>query len=288
MYKICIILGWPAIKMQLMSLYQVDYPEVWAKIQQHRIITSEKLDEYYSQKAEKEGLLQEYQEFMHEMLGSDLYTEITDTNNNLSQSLSQYLKKKNKTLAIAIGIQDDISLSKSTCRYQYSIEEAAMDENGPFAMYSVQADFFRKQDESACDCLEWIQNQIKNEKEVNIIDQYIFKDSRNYNSFIKNILPLIPTNCKVNIHTSKNEVYAKQILSDAKQWNIELYYYNEMHNRYITTSDRILGVPIGLDFMQKRNGKLVIRKNTNFTLKRKEKGRAYLEIEKDLAGVPVG
>ena len=116
MYKMCIVLGWPVIKMQLMSMYHVEFPEIWTKISQHRILTSENLDRYYSGKAEEEGLLDEYQEFMHELLGSDLYIEINDTYSNLSSNLAWFLKKKSKALVIAIGIEEDFDLSKSACR----------------------------------------------------------------------------------------------------------------------------------------------------------------------------
>jgi len=290
MYKMCIVLGWPAIKMQLMNSYQVEYPEVWTRISQHRIITSENLDKYYSERADEEGLLDEYQEFMHELLGSDFYTEINDTHNDLSRNIAWFLKKRNREFAIAIGIETDFVLSKSACRYQYTIEEAAEDENGPFAMYSVKADFFRKQGDSANDCLEWIKNQFKNEKEINIIDQFILDEDRNYNCLIDFVFPAIESGCKVNIHTIPNAKYRDQVLIDANVRNlrVEVFTYSEMHNRYITTSDRIIGVPLGVDFMKEREGRVVIRKPTNFTFKKKDTKRPYLEVEKELAGIFLG
>ncbi len=290
MYKICVVLGWPAIRIHLLNSYLVEVPELVARLRQHRIITSENLDKYYSEKAEQENLLDEYQGFMATMLESDSYTEIEDTNADLSKDLTYYLKKKNKEFVVAIGIENDFEISKSACRYQYTIEEAAADENGPFAMYSVKANFMRKQGENAFDCLEWLKNQLKYETEINIIDQYILSQERNYNCLIKHILPRIPLGSTLNIHTTEDALFKNQIVEEASKRNIivNVYTYREMHDRYITTSDRCIGLPIGIDFMKEKDGRTVIRKTTTFTMTKKRNKQPYLEYERELAGRFIG
>ena len=287
MYKMCVVLGWPVIRMQLLNTYQVEeYLDMISKIRQHRMITSDSLDKYYSEKANAEGLLESYQEFMYELLGSDSYIEIKDTYEDLSQNISWYLKKKNREFAIAIGIERDFILPYISCKYQYSIKEASEDENGPFAMYSVKANFFRKKDESVMDCFTWLQNQFKYEKEVNLIDPYIIDKENDYDCLKKYIIPLIRSDCKINIHTVVNAVYKQDILDYAKKIKIDIkiYEYSEMHNRYITTSDRVIGIQLGLFFMKEKRGNIVFRKSCDFVMKKKDTSKIYLEVERDLAG----
>ncbi len=287
MYKLCIVLGWPVIRMQLLSMYQVDYSEIWNKIKQHRILTSDALDSYYSHKAEEENLLDEYQAFMATILSSDLYTEIDDKYSDVCKTIAYYLKKKCKNIAVLIDDTNEFKLTKSACRFQYSIKEAAEDENGPFGMYSVKAVFFAEKDENAKKYIDWLENLFKDEKEINIIDPFILSDSRNYTCLKNYILPLIGRGCTLNIHTVSGALYIDELYKDAEKNGIfvNAYWYGQMHDRYITTKDRIIVISIGCDFMQERNGRIVVRNGTNFILKKKRTNGKPLEVEMQLAGM---
>lgn len=289
MYKVCMALGWSVIRMQLLSAYLVEHIDLWNKISQHRFIFSDKIDEYYSENAEKEGLLCEYKDFISSVLASDQYLEIRDDFNDMSRNISDYLKNKCKGISLVICENGELNITKSACRNQYTIEEAAEDERGPFAIYSVTAAFYVDSDESASVYIEWIKNLISAEKEINIIDHYVLEEERNYRCLIDYYFPIIPRGCKVNLHVTQNAKYLDQVLEDARDANVNieiLTYYEMKHERYITTGDRIINIGLGIDFMCQKLGKTLMRKGSNFSLRKKDKKLKHLEEEIALAGRP--
>ena len=288
MYKLSIVLGWSVIRMQLQNPFWAEHGAIWAKIKQHRIILSDNIDKYYLDNAEKEGLATEYRDFISSISSSDVYQEIGDQSNDLSKNLADYLKNKSKTIAVVICEKEDsITISKSSCRNQYTIEEADEDENGPFSIYSVKAAFYVDSDENALPYIEWLKNLISEEKEINIIDPYVLDSERNYKCLKDYYFPIIPRGCKVNLHVPNNSALADRIVKDAEEnnINIEIFRYPEMgHERFITTSNVIVSIGVGIDFMREKQGKTVMRKGSNFTLRRKDRKLQYMEEEKKLAG----
>ena len=103
MYKLNIVLGWPVIKMWMMGPEDADSAALIAKIWQHRFLTSDALDQYYSENANKEGLLDQYQSFMQSKLNTDVYEEINDTHRTLDSTLTNFLKNKSKCICIVIS-----------------------------------------------------------------------------------------------------------------------------------------------------------------------------------------
>lgn len=288
MYKLSIVLGWSVIKMCLQNSPLAEHDEIWPKIKQHRIIFSDNIDKYYLSNAEKEGLATEYRDFVSSIMCSDLYQEINDHSNDLSKNLSDFLKNRSKTIAVLIcEKEDNISISRSSCRNQYTIEQADEDENGPFSIYSVRAAFYVDSDENATPYIEWLKNLISEENEINFIDPYVLDAERNYNCLKDYYFPIIPRGCKVNIHVPDNSAFIEKIKKEAEDNNIsiEIHTYSEMgHERFITTSKLIMSIGIGMDFMREKQGKTVMRKGSNFSLRRKDKRLPYMEEEKKLAG----
>lgn len=176
MYKLNIVLGWPALKMWMMG---PDDAEGWAligKIWQHRFITSEALDKYYYDNALEEDLLDQYQSFMQSKLNTDVYTEIDDTDRTLDRTLSNFLKNKSRCICIVISDENEFKISKTACRNQYTIQTAIDDSSGPLALYSVEATLTASRGKSAKQYLRWIENVINDEQNISIIDQYILNN----------------------------------------------------------------------------------------------------------------
>ena len=287
MFKLCIALGWSVIKMQLQYGYLVQYPELWGKINQHRFIMSDNIDAYYSEKADKDGLLTEYQDFISAISGTDLTVEIRDIYNNYERNLSDYLKNKCKSVALVIHENDELKISKSSCRYQYSIEDACNNARGLLGMYSYVSSFYIDEGENAVPYLEWIKNIISEEKEISIIDPYLLREQRNYDCLINYCFPIIPHGCVLNLHVPNDSLFIDQAKEEANNANIHLkiYKYRRMkHDRYITTSKREILIGIGLDFMKEKNGRLVMRGGSNFTLRSIHEKLPYMQYEHMLAG----
>ena len=288
MYKLCLALGWSVIKMQLQSAFLVDHIELLGKIKQHRFIISENINAYYADNARKEGLLTQYEDYMSSVLYTDQYIEIRDNCDDISKNISDYLKNKCSSIAVVIYENKELEIDRSSCKYQYSIEEASNDEKSPLKMYSVIAAFYADEGEDAITYIDWVKNLISGEKEISIIDPYILANHRNYNCLVDYYFPIIPDNCVLNLHVPNDSVFIDRVKEDAlaANINIKIYKYTKVnHERHITTSSRVMNIGIGMDFMKKKNGNLVIRKGTNFSLLKKTKNLPYMEIEHKLAGV---
>lgn len=291
MYKLCIALGWSVIKMQLQGWYQVQhkYQKLWGKIYQHRFIMSDNIDAYYSENAEKEGLLTEYQAFISMISETDQSLEIRDNYSDYNENLADYLKNKCKSIALVISENNELQIPETSCCHQYSIEEACKDAKGPLGMYSVISSFYVNKGEDASPYIEWIKNIISEEKEISIIDPYILGKQTNYKCLVNYYFPIIPKGCKLNLHvpiTAEYDLYAER---DARYAKIELkiYKYREMrHERYIITSKRIIIIGVGMDFMKKEGRKLVMRTGSNFTLREIDEELPHMELIRSLAGDP--
>lgn len=290
MYKLCIALGWSVIKMQLQSGYQVQHQhqKLWGKIFQHRFIMSDNIDAYYSENAEKEGLLTEYQDFISVISETDQSLEIRDIYSDYNKNLSDYLKNKCKSIALVICDSDELKISKSSCRYQYSIKEACKDKKGPLGMYSVISSFDVSEGEDASPCIEWIKNIISEEKEISIIDPYILTE-KNYSCLVDYYFPLIPRGCVLNLHIPNTVLYDTQAMRDAERANVKLkiYKYRKWnHDRYIITSKRVIVIGVGMDFMKKDGRRFVMRTGSNFTLRDIDEELPHMELVRSLAGDP--
>ena len=290
MFKLSIALGWSVIKMHLRDEYLNPYQGLWNKIQQHRFIMSDNIDAYYSENAEKEGMLTEYQAFISMISETDQSLEIRDVYGDYNKNLANYLKNKCKSIAIVISEENELKISKSSCRYQYSIEEASRDENGPLGMYSVISSFYVDEGEDASACIEWIKNIISEEKEISIIDPYILKELRNCNCLVNYYFPIIPRGCVLNLHVQASaSLYETQAMVAAENANVQLkiHKYRKMkHERYIITSKRIIVIGVGMDFMKKEGNRPIMRTGSNFTLREIRDKKPHLQNARRLAGDP--
>ena len=290
MYKLSIALGCSVIRMLLQSTYKNPHQELWLKIQQHRFIMSDNIDAYYSENAEKEGVLEEYQAFISMISETDQSLEIRDVYGDYNKNLANYLKNKSKSIAIVICEDNELKISKSSCRYQYSIEEACGDEKGPLGMYSVIASFSVDAGEDARTCIEWIKNIISEEKEISIIDPYILKEQKNCNCLVNYYFPIIPHGCVLNLHVPTSASLCEtQAVIAANSANVQLkiHKYRKMnHDRYITTSKRIIVIGVGMDFMKKEGNRVIMRTGSNFTLRRAKEKLTHLQFARNLAGDP--
>ncbi|MBP5281711.1 MAG: hypothetical protein J6Z22_04345 [Lachnospiraceae bacterium] len=290
MFKLHMALGWSVIKMYLMPAYRVKHPELLEKIGQHRFVISDKIDAYYAENAEKEGLLEEYRDFISSIGSLDRCEEIRDGFNDVSQSIAYFFKNKCKGLSIVICEADEFHVSKSSCRHQYSADQAFENETGILNMYSAVSSFMIYKDERADEVVDWIRNLISEEKEISLIDGYLLNNSQHYKYMTDFYFKMIPSGCKLNLHVPRFSEMIGQAQHDAKEKNIDLcvYEYNPMeHERYIVTRNRIIVVGLGLDFMIDSFGEIFMRKGCNFTLRFRDDKSPYMELEHKLSGTLV-
>lgn len=259
--------------MWMMGPEDADSAALIAKIWQHRFLTSDALDQYYSENANKEGLLDQYQSFMQSKLNTDVYEEINDTHRTLDSTLTNFLKNKSKCIGIVISEENEFRISKTACRNQYTIQKAIDDISGPLALYSVKAVFSASAGSSAKQYLRWIENVINGEKSISIIDKYILSRESNYECLINYYYPMIKPGCTLNIHTGSEAPFIKDAKKHAERHDIQIniFQHTKMHDRYITTSNRIIMLPLGCDFMEIKQNGVLIRKTTSFTMIDKKK-----------------
>ena len=290
MYKLCMALGWSVIKSQLQIDSLRKYSKLWDKLDQHRFITSKNIDAYYSKMAKDEGLKEEYEAFISSKMYYDSYLMIDDKYCDISgdynKDISKYLKNRCKYVAIVICEENELNITRSSCRFQYTIDEASQDDKGPLGIYSVVASFFADENDEANKYLSWIRNIVSGEKEISIIDPYILQ-ARNVERLIDYGYPIFPRGCVLHLHVPADAECIERAIEGANPYNInvKIHKYKKMnHDRYIITSDRIIILGLGMDFMKKERGRLVVREGFNFTLKQKPKNTEPMKVENRLAG----
>lgn len=273
--------------MQLQQGFLVKYLGLWENIKQHQFILSDKIDAYYYDNATKEGLLEVYKSFISDISGTDQTLEIADKDQDINKNISNFFKNKCKSLAIVICEKNELNINHRSCKYQYTIDEAYKDRNGPLGMYSIKALFSADVGENARIYINWIKNIMSNEKEVSFIDKYLLQKEKNFNCLVNYYYPIIPRGCVLNLHVLASSLFIDQAIKEAERANVclKIHKYRRMkHDRHITTSDRIITIGVGLDFMCQMDGRIVMRERSFFAMDEKDEESSYMELEKSYAG----
>lgn len=289
MYQLNIGVGWSALRLLFLPRWINDKTKVCDILEQHRIILSEKIRTYYLNCATEEGLDEDVMAY----LASVSYTEescleIEDFGRNIKDTLVHYFNKKSYLEQVMIYDEDELKCSKSKCKFQYSIDQAINADKGPLALYNIPTHFQFLKNSSANVLLFWLSNIFKEEKSVNFIDPYLFSNDENISFFIDKYLPLIEPGTVLNIHCPSscgiNYHSLNRIILTAKSNNVDthIFFYSDMHDRYVTTIERVVSIGTGLDMI---NDDLKFKKGTTFSVWGKRVcNNDLLEIEKELAG----
>ncbi len=294
MYQLVLGVGWDALKISFQPGYKNSQIN-WERINQHKILFNKRIGEYYEEKAEKEGYINLYMDYISYIAQYNNRIEVTDAEGTIKEMFGKYFKnKKDEEGAILYGSETEKNslCSKNNCRYQFDITKGVFkDDQNLLSLYSTNNNTILLPGVKAGKFLKFIRHMVENEPVVNFIDPFIAAQG-NSKRFCEIYLSMVDEGASVNVFLAKSEGLENwNILRDAaEERNIKLSIYpckkKPMHDRFITTSDASLGIGAGLFFFKRdeNDGKtLVISEVCNFMYKKKDKS-TDLEFEKRLAG----
>ena len=286
MHQLNIGVGWSAMRLRFIP--RTSDSKLWDRLDQHTIVLSEKIRDYYNTMAEKEGLdpyVISY--YLQELPFTENASVEAIDGLTLKDTYGSFFRKKQyHEVAMIYESGEPIKCSKQSCRNQYSISEALEDKDGILALYSTPACVAIKKGINGGRYISWIMNLLAGEHEVNYIDKNIISNDQTYGCLKKYYIPRLKRGCIANIHTQKDDLREDRIrelmeLAQDGGISVHIYLYIDMHDRYITTYDKEIEIGFGLGFLYD-NDKVI--KNTKVKVFPKKEDGGYLEYEKELAG----
>lgn len=287
MYQLNIGVGWSALRFFFIKRCDSEKTKIYDIVEQHRIILSQRIREYYLNHAAEEDLEDDVMQYLSSVSYSEESSlEIEDYGQDIKTTLTHYFKKINHFEQILIFEGNEWECSKSKCKNQYSIDQAINDKSGPIALYRIPTSFHYSKGASADGFLAWLKNVFKQEKNVNFIDPYLFSEGK-ISFFLQEYLPRVEPKTVLNIHCPSscgiNRSWNK-IISAAKNYNVNIhvYLYYDMHDRYVTTQDRVVSIGAGFDMI---DDNITFKKGTSiYVSKKSNSDDDLIKTEKELAG----
>lgn len=279
MIHLSVGLGWTAMR-QVLIIKSSDGVELCNYLKQHSLILGEKIISYYENGANKDGL---GPDIIKTCFSANSYFSRefewvkSDNLQSAQEEFSKALKKNKDNSTMIICSEDGLSFSKSTCRYQYTMEKA-LEKDSIIVSHSVPFNIILKKGDGVRWVLKLLEDYLYGEKEVHIIDPFLV-DNRNV--IINRIFPMLSGGTRLSIHLkdylNDDNWKIQEIIAEANKNNISLsiYCYEEMHDRFIITDDVNISIGYGLAFVEGD----IIRKNTSISI---------FPIDKELAEETLG
>lgn len=271
MFQLKIGIGWSVMELRLIPPTP-DY-KVWTKIELHKVLWNSELYANQISVSEKKGI---FTDTINQLMAAKapFLERINGESKNVSSSLKEYFRKRKKDECVLISeAEDGIECSKSTCCNQYNIHNAANDDSGVLAQYTPDFETTLKAGESGDWYLNWVQNIVSNEDEINFIDPYLLGNENEERMFKEHYLMMLKPGAKINLHlpTNCDEQALDRIIEycEDRVHEVTVYLYEPrfMHDRYITTRDMVVAVGVGLDVLDRHD---CVRKSTHLHYYRKK------------------
>ncbi len=278
--------GWSAIKYYCIPYEDKSY--VCNVINQHTLLLSELICEYYIRKAQEDkvsvDLLKNRIASMIPYQDKCIY-DTADEAKDINDAFCRLFKKDRAVCAFVCDDDEKIHISKSVCRYQSTIEDLFSNNVNYIKMRCVPFNIRVNRGESASIILDVFKDYLFNEKTIHFIDQYIMN---NIDVVEKYYFPMIYGGATLNIHTKiEDEPLINELINRAERVGItvHVFLYQDMHDRYITTDSAKIQIGFGLGFI---DGNAVVKKGTDisiFSILNIEDNPESTGYERNLAGI---
>lgn len=253
MYKLNIGVGFSIL--QLYYLPHNNKSFLISVIEQHRIILSEKIIEYYIEKAEDI-----YKDVIETYLDSIIYAD--DTHVFYNEKFDGKSAIEEMLLLVAINPMR-VLLGENEEFRGHSLKKVKLitsqqiinrEKNSIYKFSFPIVNHYVGVNENCESYATWFGHLFKGESEIEIQDKYIM--NRNGIECLKRYyLPYIPSKSKINIYCetmdSCSEADILKELQDSyySQWEIHVYLCRGMHDRYIQLDSIQISIGAGLDFL---------------------------------------
>ena len=296
MYQIDIGLGWSTLALKLENPWNP--PEIWNKIQQHRVVLNQTIIDYYISQAEEKDLVPQCQDYIATIAGTDELSNHIPENNGggFKKTLEQYFRSRNYFDHVIISENNELNFGAKVARFQYDSSNYSADTSSPLSMFSFSGSHTAQFDERATRYKNWFERLMIGEKEISFIDPYILSSPEICNAFCQVYLDLVKPNQKINIFCDKNkyeQTYIDKVeeISEKKGINnLSIFLCDYMHDRFIVGDSFEITIGFGLDFIRIKDDMPFVKQQCELSWKKKKKQKSkteeydYLEREIELAG----
>lgn len=224
-------------------------------IEQHKIILSEKIIEYYIDKTDDL-----HKDIIETYLDSIIYTNDThiyyEKQSNNFTAIEEMISLVERNPMKVLLSEPEEFLDCNTQKIKLITSQQIIDkEKNALYRYSFPVTNHYIAYGEQCEAYAvWFKHLFEGEKEIEIQDKYIL-NNHGVKCLKKYYLPYISNGTEINIYCELVDSCTEQDILDELQdsfyinWNIHVYVCKGMHDRYIQLSTIQISLGAGLDFM---------------------------------------
>lgn len=253
MYKLNIGVGFSILKLYYLPHNNKSF--IIDLIEQHRIILSEKIIEYYIEMVDEL-----HRDIMETFIDSIIYTDDThiyyQEQYNEESAIEEMIQLVGRNpMKVLLGESEEFKKQSLKKIKLITSEQILNRDNNPIYRYSFPVvNHYVRRGEICESYATWFGHLFEEEQEIEIQDKYIL-NGNGVECLKKYYLSYIAENTKINIYCetidtcTETDILKELQKSFYTKWDIHVYLCNKMHDRYIQLNSIQISVGAGLDFL---------------------------------------